>query len=75
LLSQAEETFAHANGVELICQSVFSDIPVHEIEKGWHLTVIDEAHHEGAASYQYKLELLTQNMKSKLGFIHHHIFL
>lgn len=69
LLSQAEETFAHANGVELICQSVFSDIPAHEIEKGWHLTVIDEAHHEGAASYQYKLELLTQNMKSKLGFI------
>lgn len=69
LLTQAEETFAVSEGVELICQSVFSDIPKHVVEQGWHLTVIDEFHHEGASSYQYKLEQLTKSMKSKVGFI------
>lgn len=69
LLSQADRTFAHDNGVELILQSAFSDIPADVLEKGWDLTVLDEAHHEAMSTLQYKLEDMTMNSKSKLGFI------
>lgn len=69
LLQQAVVTYAMANGVELIVQSCFSDIPVSVLEKGWHLTVLDESHHEAMSKLQYQLENYTQNTKHKLGFI------
>lgn len=69
LLSQADRTFAHDSGVELIMQSAFSDIPDDVMEQGWHLTVLDEAHHEAMSTLQYKLEEMTVNKKSKLGYI------
>ncbi len=69
LLSQAERTFAHDNGVELIMQSAFSDIPADVLEEGWDLTVLDEAHHEAMSTLQYKLEEMTTNKKAKHGYI------
>lgn len=58
LLTQAEQTFVNSNDVDLILQSVFSDIPQEVIEAGWDVTVQDECHHEAASSFQYKLEKL-----------------
>jgi superfamily II DNA or RNA helicase len=58
LLSQAEETFAADNNVELIIQSMMSEIPEDVTEAGWDLCVLDECHHEGCASFQYHLEKL-----------------
>lgn len=58
LLSQAEQAYADAEGVEFIEQSAFSDIPKDVIEKGWHITCLDEAHHEAMSTIQYHLELL-----------------
>lgn len=58
LLTQAEQTFATENNVELIIQSMFSDIPQEVIERGWDLCVLDEAHHEACSSFQYQLEKL-----------------
>lgn len=58
LLSQAELTFASDNNVELITQSMFSAIPQDVIDRGWDIAVLDESHHEAAASFQYHLELL-----------------
>lgn len=58
LLSQAEDTFADGNNVELITQSMMSDIPEDVVEAGWDLCVLDECHHEGCASFQYHLEKL-----------------
>lgn len=59
LLTQAERTFLDDFGVELITQSVFSNIPDEVIKEGWDVTVIDECHHEGAGTYQLKLESIT----------------
>lgn len=56
LLTQAERTFAEENGVELILQSAFSDIPPEVMAKGWHVCIIDEAHHEAMSTMQYQLE-------------------
>lgn len=58
LLTQAERTFAEQSNVELILQSIFSDIPKEVIDTGWDVTVLDEAHHEACASFQYHLEKL-----------------
>lgn len=58
LLTQAEETFAADSGVELISQSMFSAIPDDVIAAGWDVCVLDEAHHEACASFQYQLEKL-----------------
>lgn len=58
LLTQAERTFAAENGVDLLVQSMFSEIPADVIKQGWDVTVIDEAHHEACASFQYHLEKL-----------------
>lgn len=58
LLTQAERTFAAENGVDLLVQSMFSEIPAEVIKQGWDVTVIDEAHHEACASFQYHLEKL-----------------
>lgn len=56
LLSQAEQTFAETNNVELILQSMFTDIPQNVIDRGWDVCVLDEAHHEACSSFQYQLE-------------------
>lgn len=58
LLSQAEQTFAADNNVELIIQSMMSDIPEDVVKAGWDICVLDEAHHEGCTSFQYHLEKL-----------------
>lgn len=58
LLSQAEQTFAADSNVELITQSMFSDIPQDVIDAGWDVCVLDESHHEAASSFQYHLEKL-----------------
>lgn len=55
LLTQAEEEFANQSNVEIIPQSIFSDLPS---DLDWDVTVIDEAHHEACASFQYQLEEL-----------------
>jgi len=56
LLSQAELAYADAENVELILQSAFSDLNPELIEKGWHVTCLDEAHHEAMMSIQLQLE-------------------
>jgi superfamily II DNA or RNA helicase len=56
LLSQAETTYAAAEGVQIIIQSAFSDIPQKLLDEGWDITCIDEAHHEAMMSIQYQLE-------------------
>ena len=53
LLTQAEQTFISESNVELITQSIFSDIPT-DVE--WDVTILDEAHHESCATFQYQLE-------------------
>ncbi len=58
LLTQAEQTFVDSSNVDLILQSMFSDIPQAVIDKGWDICVFDECHHEFASTFQYHLELL-----------------
>jgi superfamily II DNA or RNA helicase len=58
LLSQAESTFVSESNVELIAHSAFSDLPPDLIKNGWDVTVIDEAHHEAASTFQLHLERL-----------------
>ena len=58
LLTQAEQAYAAAEGVEFIEQSAFSDIPADVLEKGWHITCLDEAHHEAMSTIQLHLEKL-----------------
>lgn len=55
LLTQAEQTFVAESGVELITQSIFSEIPT---GTEWDVTVLDESHHEACSSFQYHLEKL-----------------
>ena len=58
LLTQAEREYASAMNVEFIPQSAFSQVPAEVLEAGWHITCIDEAHHEAMMSIQYQLELI-----------------
>lgn len=58
LLTQAEQTFVDDSEVELITQSMFSDIPEDVIKKGWHVCILDEGHHESCQSFNMKLEKL-----------------
>lgn len=58
LLTQAEQTFADENNVQLIPQSMMSDIPQSVLNEGWDITVLDECHHEACSSFQYHLEQL-----------------
>ena len=69
LLTQAERTFEHDNGVETFYQSIFSNIPDALLKDGWHITVCDEAHHEAMASFQHQLDNYTNSVKSVVGFI------
>lgn len=61
LLTQAERTFSAENGVDVIAQSMFSEIPEAVMKQGWDITVIDEAHHESCASFQYHLEKIGEH--------------
>lgn len=54
LLTQAEKTFADSSNVELILHSIFSDIP----DIDWDVCILDEAHHEACATFQYQLSQL-----------------
>ena len=58
LLTQAELAYAAAEGVEFIPHSAFADLPQDLLDKGWHITCIDEAHHEAMSTIQYHLEKL-----------------
>lgn len=56
LLTQAEQTFADCNNVELILQSMFSKLTPELIEAGWDICILDESHHETCDSFQYQLD-------------------
>jgi superfamily II DNA or RNA helicase len=56
LLTQAEQTFTKESNVELILQSMFTDIPEDVLKNGWDVAVLDESHHESCMSMQYQLE-------------------
>lgn len=56
LLTQAERAFVDSSEVEVIMQSAFSELSVHD----WDIAVIDEAHHESMASIQMKLDRVGQ---------------
>ena len=58
LLTQAERLFAEESNVELIIQSTMSSIPQETIDRGWDITILDEAHHEATASMQYQFETI-----------------
>lgn len=58
LLTQAEQTFVDSAHVEIITHSIFSELPEAEFKKGIDVVIIDEAHHEAMASFQYHLERL-----------------
>lgn len=55
LLTQAEQAYADAEGVEFISHSAFADLP-EDLEVD--IVCIDEAHHEAMASIQYHLDKL-----------------
>lgn len=57
LLSQAEDDFANAQGVDFIMQSAFSPVP-EGVE--WDIVCIDEAHHEAMMTIQYQLDVYGQ---------------
>lgn len=59
LLTQAEQTFAEENKVELILQSMMSPIPEALMNDGFDIVVMDEAHHEAASSMQYQLDRIS----------------
>jgi superfamily II DNA or RNA helicase len=56
LLTQAEQTFTEEANVDLISQSIFSDVPEEVLTSGWDVTILDEAHHESCNTFQYQLE-------------------
>lgn len=55
LLTQAEQAYADAEGVEFIQQSAFSDLPA---DLNIDVVCIDEAHHEAMSTIQYHLDRL-----------------
>lgn len=55
LLQQGIREIGDVEGVELIAQSIFSEIPPEVLAKGWHFSIHDEAHHEPMMSFQKKL--------------------
>jgi superfamily II DNA or RNA helicase len=56
LLTQAENTFVDGCNVELVTQSMFSDIPKEVLDAGWDVCILDESHHESCMSFQLQLE-------------------
>jgi superfamily II DNA or RNA helicase len=59
LLVQGMNEIGCLDGIELIPQSIFSNIPAEVLEKGWHFSIHDEAHHEPMLSFQEKLGYIT----------------
>jgi len=53
---QAIEEYAENDSIELIAQSAFSAIPKAVIDQGWHITFVDECHHEAMMSIQNLLD-------------------
>lgn len=58
LLRQAQAEYAENKTIELIPHSAMSQIPESLIESGWHVTLIDECHHEAMPSIQRLLDSL-----------------
>lgn len=58
LLSQAERTFVEDSNVDLITQSMFSQIPDDVMKEGWDVCVLDESHHEACQTFQLHLDRL-----------------
>jgi superfamily II DNA or RNA helicase len=58
LLSQAEQDFANAANVEFIPHSAFTRLTDEQVEAGWDICCIDEAHHEAMSSIQHQLDEL-----------------
>lgn len=56
---QALKEFSDCKSVELICHSAMSAIPDAVIKRGWHLTIMDECHHEAMMSVQKILAEMT----------------
>lgn len=60
LLTQAERAYAQASNIELILQSAFSPLPASLFNEDgsprWHISCIDEAHHEAMMTIQYQLD-------------------
>lgn len=55
LLTQAEQAYADAAGVQFIPHSAFQDIPPGVV---WDVACIDEAHHEAMQTIQFRLDRL-----------------
>ncbi len=55
LLTQAEQSYAHAANVKFIAHSAFMDIPKN---LKWDIACIDEAHHEAMQTIQFRLDKL-----------------
>lgn len=53
LLTQAEQAYADASGVQFIPHSAFQDIPKNLV---WDVACIDEAHHEAMQTIQFRLD-------------------
>lgn len=58
LLTQAERTFANDHHIDIITQSMQSEIP--DIQ--YDIVVLDEAHHEACITFQYRLEQTNPNI-------------
>lgn len=58
LLTQADQAFIDSDHVDIITHSYFSPLPEKEFQKGIDVIVLDEAHHEACASFQFHLERL-----------------
>lgn len=56
LLTQGEQTFVEDSNVEIILQSMASDIPQEVLDAGWDICILDEAHHEACMSFQYHIQ-------------------
>lgn len=60
LLRQAQAEYAENKTIELIPHSAMSAIPEKVIARGWHVTLIDECHHEAMNSIQTLLDSLVE---------------
>lgn len=58
---QAAKEFKGHKSIEIILQSAFSAIPQSVLDKGWHVTCLDECHHEAMMSIQLLLDDLREH--------------
>lgn len=57
---QATEEYAENHSIELIPHSAFAPIPQNLLNEGWHVTIVDECHHEAMMSIQNLLDDLIE---------------